>query len=493
MRIIEIIYIFNVSLLAVYGLNALLLTILYRWQRRKKRRKKRYTEQNEIIDDGIVSAEIPPHQFPYVTVQLPIYNERHVALRLLDAVVQLDWPLHCLEIQVLDDSTDDTRELIATAVADYARRGLPITHIQRSDRSGYKAGALENGMAQAKGDFIAIFDADFVPKPDFLQRLMPKFADTAIGCVQARWGHVNPNSSLLTQLQVLGIDGHFVIQQETRDQIGAFFNFNGTAGIWRVQCIEDAGGWQHDTLTEDLDLSYRAQLKGWRIAYDGGVVVSAELPVQIDAFKRQQFRWAKGSFQTAIKLIRRVWRSDNPLWRKILGSIHLTNYAVHPLMLFNLLLILPMSWSNSRLIYYSPILTIAALGPIFMYVTTLQTQAQSFWGGAKRLILLTALGTGLSVNNTRAVLEAIIGIPSEFKRTPKFAVVDQSTTWQQSSYRLPRNPILWLEIVLAIYALAILIWKINTGMYWLVFWLIWYSGGYSYVAGLALIQARRGR
>lgn len=480
MRIIEIIYLLNVMLLAVYGLNALLLTMLYRWRRRRKKGVAVDTKQEQV------SA-----QTPYVTVQLPIYNERHVALRLLDAVAQLDWPLPCLEIQVLDDSTDDTCELIATAVADYASKGLPIHHIQRSDRSGYKAGALENGMEQAKGEFIAIFDADFIPDPNFLIQLMPKFADATIGCVQARWGHVNPDSSLLTQLQVLGIDGHFIIQQETRDQYGAFFNFNGTAGIWRTKCIEDAGGWQHDTLTEDLDLSYRAQLKGWRIAYDASLIVPAELPVQIDAFKRQQFRWAKGSFQTAIKLFRRVWQSDNPLWRKILGSIHLTNYAVHPLMLFNLLLILPMSWSHSSLIRYSPILTISAIGPIFMYITTLQAQSQGFWGSVKRLIMLTALGTGLSVNNTRAVLEAIVGVQSEFKRTPKFAVVDQSSTWQQSSYRLPRNPILWLEILLAIYAIGLLLWHINMGMYWLVFWLLWYSSGYSYVAGLALFQARR--
>ena len=487
MRLIEVIYVLNVTLLAVYGFNALLLTMLFRRRCRKMADVVSADSRQAVTSNSCTPAT------PFVTIQLPVFNERHVIIRLIKAVAELDWPRHCLEIQVLDDSTDDTRDIIASAVADYARSGLPITHIHRTDRSGYKAGALEYGMTQTKGDFIAIFDADFVPTPDFLTCLMPKFADETVGCVQARWGHVNPASSLLTELQALGIDGHFVIQQETRDNYGAFFNFNGTAGIWRRACIDDAGGWQHDTLTEDLDLSYRAQFNGWRIVYDGSVIVPAELPVQVDAFKRQQFRWAKGSFQTAIKLMGSMWRSDNPLWRKMLGSIHLTNYAVHPLMLFNLLLILPMTWSNSVLILYSPILTIAAVGPIFMYVTTLQTESRSFWNSAKCLAMLTALGTGLSVNNSRAVLEAVLGIKSEFKRTPKFAIVDGSTIWHESSYRLPRNPILWLEIALAIYSISILIWNINAGTYWLVFWLLWYSSGYGYVAGLALVQARRGQ
>ena len=479
MRLIEILYVLNVTLLAVYGFNALLLTLLFRWSGRNS------------AENTVHAAPPPPTTFPNVTIQLPVYNERHVVVRLLDAVAQLNWPAQNLQIQVLDDSTDDTCQILTDAIANHASKGTHIEYIHRSDRSGFKAGALEAGMASATGDYIAIFDADFVPTRDFLQRLMPSFDDPTVGCVQARWGHVNPDSSLLTRLQVLGIDGHFIIQQKVRDSYGAFFNFNGTAGIWRIACINDAGGWQHDTLTEDLDLSYRAQLKGWRIAYDGSVIVPAELPVQVDAFKRQQFRWAKGSFQTAIKLFGSVWRSDNPLWRKILGSIHLTNYAVHPLMLFNLLLILPMTLTKSVLIQYAPILTFAAVGPFFMYITTLQQQSHGFWSATKRLAMLTALGTGLSINNSRAVFEAILGVKSDFKRTPKFAVTDQSSSWKDSSYRLPRNPILWLEIALAIYAIGILIWNISIGTYWLVFWLLWYSSGYSYVAGLALFQARK--
>jgi hypothetical protein len=362
-------------------------------------------------------------------------------------------------------------------------------HIRRPDRYGFKAGALQYGLASTQDEFVAIFDADFVPPPDFLKNTIHSFDDPTVGCVQTRWGHVNPDTSQLTRAQALGIDGHFVVEQSARWAINAYLNFNGTAGIWRRACMDDAGGWQGDTLTEDLDLSYRAQLHGWRIAYRPEVVVPAELPVQIDAFKRQQFRWAKGSIQTAIKLLGRLWHAPQPLWVKLMGSLHLTNYAVHPLMLVNLLLILPMTLSESPVLLLTPFLTLSALGPPLLYWTAMRHKSLSLPTRFGRLAVLVGLGTGLAVNNTRAVLEAIFGLDSEFKRTPKFAVTDQSAVWQNSSYALPRDPAAWLELLLSLYAIALLIWTVSQGIWWLIPWLLMYAGGYGYVAGLAFVQA----
>lgn len=480
-RLVETLYIINISLLALYGLNTLLLTWLYRYRSITK------DATYPLLDDTSIDM------YPRITVQLPIYNERHVVNRLIEAAAQLDWPPERLQIQILDDSTDDTREMVAATVARYAASGIAIEHLHRTDRTGYKAGALKASLDSLTGEFIAIFDADFVPQRDFLKRLMPRFSAENIGCVQARWGHLNADYSLLTRLQALGIDGHFIIQQTVRDQIGAFFNFNGTAGIWRRTCIEDAGGWEHDTLTEDLDLSYRAQLRGWQLVYHGDLVVPGELPVHVDAFKRQQFRWAKGSIQTAVKLLGALWKSAEPLWRKVLSTFHLTNYAVHPLMLMNLILILPMTQSNSQILRITLFLTFATIGPLFMYFTTLQARQSNFWTGLQQLSLLTALGTGLSLNNSKAVFEAIFGVQSEFKRTPKFAVVENANHWQKSSYILPTNPIVWVETLLAIYAISLLIWNLSVGTWWLGIWLLLYSSGYSYVAGLAFVQARQAR
>ncbi|MGB1253530.1 MAG: glycosyltransferase [Candidatus Promineifilaceae bacterium] len=481
MRLVETLYIINITLLALYGFNTLLLTWLYR------RRKQTHSSP------PLFSETLPLDAYPSVTVQLPIYNERHVVDRLIDAATELDWPADKLQIQILDDSTDETREIIAAAVARYVARGVSIQHLHRTDRSGFKAGALQASLSSVTGEFVAIFDADFVPQASFLKELMPHFSAENIGCVQSRWGHLNADFSLLTRVQALGIDGHFIIQQTVRDQIGAFFNFNGTAGIWRRDCIEDAGGWEHDTLTEDLDLSYRAQLRGWRLAYHGGLVVPGELPVQVDAFKRQQFRWAKGSIQTAVKLLGVLWRSAEPLWRKILSTFHLTNYAVHPLMLMNLVLILPMTQSPSPILRITLMLTFATIGPLFMYFTALQARQSSFWSGLGQLGALTALGTGLSLNNSKAVFEAIFGVQSDFKRTPKFAVVESANNWQQSSYRLPTNPIVWVEVLIALYAISLLIWNLTAGTWWLGVWLLLYACGYSYVAGLAFLQARQAR
>jgi cellulose synthase/poly-beta-1,6-N-acetylglucosamine synthase-like glycosyltransferase len=481
--VLDLLYLINTTLLAIYGLNSLLLTALYIKEAQKRR----------VVDGSETSRK--PGIHPYVTVQLPVYNERYVTERLLNAVVKLDWPAERLQIQVLDDSTDDTSQIIATALARHRAKGarMRLDQVRRSDRRGFKAGALQHGIASARGEFIAIFDADFVPQPDFLKQTIPAFREADVGCVQTRWGHINPESAKLTQAQALGIDGHFIVEQSARHAVKAFINFNGTAGIWRRACMIDAGGWQGDTLTEDLDLSYRAQLRNWRIVYLPDVTVPAELPVQIDAFKRQQFRWAKGSIQTALKLLPQLWQARQPLWLKVMGTLHLTNYSVHPLMLVNLLLVLPMTLSNSPLLLLTPFFTIIAIGPPILYWTAMRRQALPLLSRLSRLGLLITLGTGLSVNNAKAVGEAVFGLNSEFKRTPKFAVVDRFSTWQGSSYALPRDPSVWIEMILGLYAWGLLFWSISAGVWWLIPWLVLYGTGYSYISALTFIQARQTR
>jgi cellulose synthase/poly-beta-1,6-N-acetylglucosamine synthase-like glycosyltransferase len=488
MLLVELLYFASTVLLALYGFVALLHTWLY-W------RQSQETVQPEAAKPA--PAWEDDQAPPLVTVQLPIYNERHVAERLLRSVLRLAWPAGRLQIQVLDDSTDDTPAIVAATIAavlpEGGSDGPECRHIRRASRQGYKAGALQHGLATASGEYIAIFDADFVAPPDFLQRILPLFADEQVGCVQTRWGHLNRHSSALTEAQALGIDGHFVVEQATRSRMGAFLNFNGTAGVWRRTCMAQAGGWQGDTLTEDLDLSYRAQLSGWRIHYQGNVVVPAELPLQVEAFKRQQFRWAKGSIQTAIKLLGRLWASRGappiPFWKKALGTLHLTNYAVHPLMLANLLLLLPMTFSESILLHVAALFTVAAVGPPSMYWAVQSGQGLSTLQRLRRLGVLMSLGMGLSLNNTCAVVEAVTGVKTEFKRTPKFAATDRGASWQTSIYALPRNPIVWLELALAVYSALLLVYCLSQGIWWVSFWVLLYVAGFVFVAGLGFVQA----
>ena len=473
MTVLKIIYIIGASLLAIYGLQALFLTLIAR----------------RVLSDENRPSPPATQDLPFVTVQLPVYNERHVVRRLIDAVAAFDWPADRLQIQILDDSTDDTSQIIARSIAHHQQDGIDIAQFRRADRKGYKAGALREGLAHARGEFLAMFDADFVPPPDFLQRTVPAFDDPSVGCVQARWGHLNPNVSRLTHAQSLGIDGHFIVEQRARHELGALLNFNGTAGLWRRSCIEEAGGWQEDTLTEDLDLSYRAQLQGWRIAYLPDVIVPAEIPVSVDAFKRQQFRWAKGSIQTAKKLFIAVLGSSQPLWRKALGIAHLTGYAVHPLMLLNLLFLLPVMTSFSPALRIASLFSLTAIGPPLMYWTAMQTQGVPVRQRIRRLMVLLGLGTGLSVNNSRAVFEAILGVRSAFKRTPKFAVTRAGKDWQTSAYALPSDPTVWAEIVLALYANALLFYSLFNGFWWLLPWLSLYACGYTYISYLSMRQA----
>jgi cellulose synthase/poly-beta-1,6-N-acetylglucosamine synthase-like glycosyltransferase len=370
-------------------------------------------------------APAPTAPLPCVTVQLPVFNESRVVVRLIDAAAALEYPVGRLEIQVLDDSTDETRERAAAAVARHRSRGVDIHHLHRPRRAGYKAGALAAGLARARGDLVTVFDADFVPPVDFLLRLVPCFADPAVGMVQARWGHLNRARSSLTAAQAALLDAHFLIEHRARMHAGLFFNFNGTAGIWRRACIEDSGGWSHDTLTEDLDLSYRAQLRGWRFMFDDRVVAPAELPGDMEALKSQQRRWTKGSIQTARKLLPEVWGAPLPARVKVEAFLHLTSNVAYPLLLALGLLLLPVLLAPSAL----PAVAVwaiqggvVALGvlPVCAFLAVGRRAA----GGSLAQVLRDVpsaliLGVGLSLNNALAVLEGLGPRVGEWDRTPK--------------------------------------------------------------------------
>jgi hypothetical protein len=470
MIVVEVSYLLCLVLLSAYGLSSLVLVLLYLLHR-----------------DDFTPPPPPPDEWPRVTVQLPVYNEMHTVERLLAAAAALDYPRDRLEIQLLDDSTDDTRRIAAQAVARLREAGIDVVHVIRKDRTNYKAGALAAGLTKAKGQLIAIFDADFVPPPGFLRRVVPHFADVRVGCVQTRWGHLNANHSLLTRAQAAGIDGHFVVEQTARSRAGLFLNFNGTAGIWRRDCIEDAGGWQGDTLTEDLDLSYRAQLRGWRIAYLPDVVVPGEVPIQISALKRQQARWARGSIETALKLIGPLLRSRQPWFVKLEGVLHLTGYLVHPLMLLTTLLMLPMSFCTSWVLSISPWLMIVAAGPPLLYLVA---QRGRPWHRRLRLLpLLELLGIGLALNNTWAVVRGVLGLRGRFLRTPKFALRHADHSWVSSRYALGQDSFTWGELLLSVFSLALLTTPGVRPTF--VPWLVLYGCSFGCVAAISLHQSRQ--
>lgn len=428
--------------------------------------------------------------FPKVTVQIPIYNERYVVRRLLEAVARLDWPANRLEIQLLDDSNDDTTEVLVPLVASLQARGLDIKHVIRKTREGFKAGALAAGLSQASGSLIAIFDCDFCPRPDFLRAVVPEFDDSRVGFVQTRWGHLNRDFSALTRAQALGIDGHFSVEQDVRFRLGYMLNFNGTAGVWRRNCIEDAGGWATDTLAEDLDLSYRAQLRGWRCVYRKDVVCPAEIPAQINAFKRQQFRWAKGSIQVLLKLARPIAGSSLSGGRKFQAYVHLSLYMVHPLMLASFLLLSPLLLLGKLHPLVPAIFAAASLGPASMYATSQWDFSREHWGD--RLLglpFLTLLGMGLSLNNSRAVFEALLGHRSAFLRTPKFGIEGQHGNWRRSRYALRGTGETSAELLLAVYGAATTILAAAMGNYWPIAWTALFTAGFAVVALLSLVHS----
>ncbi|HEX6201405.1 MAG TPA: glycosyltransferase, partial [Thermoanaerobaculia bacterium] len=440
----------------------------------------------------------PPREadLPTVTVQLPLYNELYVARRLIDAVCRLDWPREKLEVQVLDDSTDETVEVAAAAVAHHRAQGVRVEHLRRADRTGFKAGALAAGAARAGGELVAVFDADFVPGPDFLRRVVPSFADPAVGMVQARWEHLNRDASLLTRVQATLLDGHFVVEHTARHRGGCFFNFNGTAGVWRRRAIEDAGGWQHDTLTEDLDLSYRAQLAGWRFVYLPEVTVPAELPVDVAGFKSQQARWAQGAMQTGRKLLGRILAAPLP-WRvRAEAAVHLTNNVAYPLMVALSLLLFPaMVLRRGSAV---PILLAVDL-PLFLAATAsvvafyLAAQAGAGHGGWRALLHLPALmatGIGLSASNAGAVLTGLVRPGGTFVRTPKHALAagerPSAAGWATRRYRSPRGRSVLLEGALAAYLALCIGLALAWGM-WASLPFLWlFFQGYAFVFWLSV-------
>ena len=434
------------------------------------------------------------HDWPTVTVKLPIYNERYVAPRLLEAIRRLNYPRDRLEVQVLDDSTDDTPRLLEPLMERMRAEGMRVVHRRRTDRCGYKAGALAAGLAQARGEFVAIFDADFCPPPDFLRRMLPYFTEENTGMVQARWGFLNADYSWLTRAQSVFLDAHFLIEHLARHRSGRCFNFNGTAGVWRKSCLMDAGGWQADTLTEDLDISYRAQLRGWRFVFATDVIAPSELPVEMTSFRQQQHRWAKGSIQTARKLLGEILASAWPWKVKIEAFFHLTGNAAMLLLLFFSVALLPsvlirqsLGWQMASWIEL-PLFVLAAPSAAFFYVTAQRAAGAGWWRGLRRVPLLMALGTGMALNNAKAVLEALLGRDSEFRRTPKHGIGTGPDSLTGKVYRGRLDIVTVGELALAIYFLGGFVLAVAQRSYVAAPFLLIFFSGYAYVSLISLRQ-----
>jgi cellulose synthase/poly-beta-1,6-N-acetylglucosamine synthase-like glycosyltransferase len=448
------------------------------------------------------NVPVPARRFdtlPRVTVQLPIFNELYVVERLLDSVSKLDYPRELLQIQVLDDSTDETRGISEAEVERLRAEGFDIEHVHRVDRTGFKAGALAAGLETCKGEYILILDADFVPTTNLLQETIHFFTDPGIGMIQSRWGHLNRTYSLLTRVQAMFLDGHLVLEQTARSRAGRFFNFNGTAGLWRRTCIENSGGWQHDTLTEDLDLSYRAQLKGWRFVYLADLVTPAELPAEINGFKSQQHRWTKGSIQTCKKLLPAIWQNKNlSLLIKLEATAHLTSNFAYLLLAFLCVLLHPISgglgsgpWRTVLLDI--PIFIAASMSACVFYVCAQRVLYPRTWMKEILLLpLLLALGIGLAINNARAVLEALFNHASEFTRTPKYGIVKKNQSWRASRYTALKTAIPLIELGFALYFSMVLLEAVLRNQWGSVPFLLLFQGGFTYV-GLASIAQWRPR
>lgn len=441
--------------------------------------------------------EVSISQLPMVTIQLPLYNEKYVSSRLIDAVCNMDYPKDRLEIQVLDDSEDDSREAVLASVQKKRLKGFNIHHISRQDRSGFKAGALRMGMQYAKGEFIAIFDADFVPPPEFLKKSLRYFSDSRVGLVQSRWGHMNENYSTLTEAQALSLDLHFLIEQNAKSSTHLFVNFNGTAGVWRTSCIKDAGGWHTGTLVEDMDLSFRAQMKGWRLLFDKDIVVSGELPVQMNAAKRQQFRWAKGTTQLALKLLGELLLSKRiPVDTKFQAFIQLTRHVIYPMFLAQFILF-PILLNTDNTPYrmaFSPFLGLffyMLLGPVaYMYIIR-RLWPKRWASKARQYWILLFFATGISVNNTIAVFDAILGKRNEFLRTPKFGVVKRSDRWRDKDYVLPFNRTTLLEIFFSLYGCLSAFICIYSGSISFLPIILLQTIGLIYVTYLSIVDSRK--
>jgi cellulose synthase/poly-beta-1,6-N-acetylglucosamine synthase-like glycosyltransferase len=465
-------------ILSFYGIHRYSLAYLYLKNRRKLPRPGKTFEA-----------------LPRVTIQLPLYNERYVVGRLLEAATRIDYPPELLEIQVLDDSTDETRLVCSRLVAEYARAGHPISYHPRQHREGFKAGALAEGLKKATGEFIAIFDADFVPPPSVVRDMIHYFTDPQVAVVQGRWTWLNRHYSNLTEVEAMLLDGHFVIEHGARNFSGRFFNFNGTAGMWRRAAIEDAGGWQHDTLTEDTDLSYRAQLKGWKFIYDPRIECPSELPVEMNAFKAQQARWAKGLIQTAKKLLPAIWRSPQPLAIKIEATFHLTANIAYPLMVLFALILLPammvrfyQGWF--QMLYLDLPLFLASTCSVstFYLVAQRELDPRGWRRRLKFMPLVMATGIGLSLKNSKVVVEALLGRKSEFVRTPKYRVEGREDNWERKKYLNRAGWIPAAELGLAGYFLLNLAYSFTLENYLTTPFLMLFFLGYTYTGAMSLLQ-----
>jgi cellulose synthase/poly-beta-1,6-N-acetylglucosamine synthase-like glycosyltransferase len=477
--------------LAVYGFHRSLLVFLYYRHR-----------------DGQPQANGRYDELPAVTVQLPLFNEMYVVERLLDSVAGIRYPRDRFQIQVLDDSTDETQDICLRKIASLKRHqsDLEIEYVRRADRIGFKAGALENGLRTAKGELVLIFDADFLPKPDILEATVNYFVDPAVAVVQCRWEHINRDFSALTEAQALMLNGHFIMEHAARNRSGRFFNFNGTAGLWRRAAIVDAGGWHHDTLTEDMDLSYRAQLRGWRFVYLPEIDAPAELPVEMSAFKAQQFRWAKGSIQVARKLLPRIMRSHATVAQKIEAFFHLTNNFAYPLLLLLSLLLLPNLIVRTThglrevLIIDIPLFFGTTLSIASFYLASEREIARlrgdllrTPWSTLRRLPLVLSLGIGLCVNQTRAVIEAMLGRETEFVRTPKHGIRGKLESWSGKRYRAARSLTPAAELLMAGYFVVAVEVAIEHGHYISVPFLLLFLFGFGYVGTVSAWQAWLGQ
>jgi cellulose synthase/poly-beta-1,6-N-acetylglucosamine synthase-like glycosyltransferase len=479
--VVIVLYLAVLAILGVYGFHRAHLLYLY-WKHKNTKLKPAQTFGDDL---------------PMLTVQLPMYNEMYVAERLLDGVAKLEYPTNKLEIQVLDDSTDETTGIVQAKVGELRDLGFNVSYIHRTNREGYKAGALENGLKYAQGEFVMVFDADFVPSGMVVRDLVDHFTDPRVGMVQARWGHLNRDYSMLTRVQSLMLDGHFVIEHIARNRSGRFFNFNGTAGIWRRATIVDAGGWQHDTLTEDMDLSFRAQLKGWKFVYVPEALAPAEIPCEMNSFKSQQFRWAKGSAQTAKKLLPIVMKADIP-WRvKMEAFFHLTNnFAYFFLVILALLqlpnMILRKKMDSPELLLLDIPLFAATSGSIILfYLTAHRALYQNMGEAVRRLPLMMALGIGLSINNARAVLEGLFGKKdAEFVRTPKHGVTARWEAWTKKRYKASKEMATYVELAFGLYFLVTIALAAVTGSWTNIPFLLLFTFGFFYVGSLSLYQSR---
>jgi cellulose synthase/poly-beta-1,6-N-acetylglucosamine synthase-like glycosyltransferase len=478
----SVFYTIVLAIVALYGLHRWALVFLY-----YRHRDNKPTPAGEFAE------------LPHVTIQLPMFNESTVARRIIEKTCEIDYPREKLQIQVLDDSTDDTVEIASKAVEEARAKGFDVEYIHRTDRGGFKAGALTNGLKTAKGEFVSIFDADFVPEKDCLRKSIQYFTDPKVCVVQTRWEHLNRHDSLLTRSQAIILDGHFIIEHVARNRSERFMSFNGTAGTWRRSAIDDAGGWEHDTLTEDLDLSYRAQMKGWKFVFLPELIAPAELPPEMNAFKAQQFRWTKGGAQVALKLLPKVMRSTAPLKVKVEAFFHLTSCTMHMYMLLMVLMLFPAVWlrlqsgeetSIARVMFDMSVFSMATLSAMAFYMAG-QRELFGDWKSAlKYLPALMAIGAGLCVSNTKAIIEAFFGKQSEFVRTPKYGA-GRGVSSEKPPARRKRKLLPYVELLMGLYMVFCGVLSVVDPRYMLATpFLVLFAFGFFYVSVLSFLAQR---